>query len=300
MAISGERAQFESASSDDYSGLSSDDRRRHVRQALQVGATVGIEGGPSRACQIKDFCVGGLFLSVEGTNGSGIVIGDKTLERHDELIVQFSAQMKGKVTVFEVTVLVERVVDGGMGVSFEGRNGVAIHALNHLLTSSSQAMAPAAANRGVPDDVVNVADASSILAAYRRRVLAFLESNLAALFDHARDSLFASARDTRAREEQSTFFGAIQELDGLKEPIQTAFLDAMASQLQQPGTILPGTEALVSETGTLDVVLVDTGTFDDWVIIKDMVSRAAPKYDKRQREIAARLSKLVNVAITDD
>ena len=291
MAISGERAQFESASSDDYSGLSGDDRRRHVRQALQVGATVGIEGGPSRACQIKDFCAGGLFLSVEGTNGSGIVIGDKKLERHDELIVQFSAPMKGKVTVFEVTVLVARVVDGGMGVSFEGRNGVAIHALHHLLTSSSQAMAPAATTRGVPDDVVNVADASSILAAYRRRVLAFLESNLAALFDHARDSLFASARDTRAREEQSTFFGAIQELDGLKEPIQTAFLDAMASQLQQPGTILPGTEALGSETGTLDVVLVDTGTFDDWVIIKDMVSRAAPKYDKASGRLPRACSK---------
>ncbi len=301
MAISSERVDREPASSGDYSSLSGDDRRRYVRQALQVEAKVGIEGGPSRACQIKDFCAGGLFLAVEGTDGSGIIIGDKTLERHDELVVQFSAQVKGKVTEFEVTVLVARVVDGGMGVSFEGRNGEAIHALHHLLMSSSQATAGAApAAGGVPDDVVNVADASSILAAYRRRVVAYLEWNLAALFDHARDGLFASARDTRAREEQSTFFDAIQELDGLKEPVQTAFLDAITSQLQQPGTILSGTEALVSETGTLDLVLIDTGTFDDWVIIKDMVSRAAPKYDKRQREIATRLSKLVNVAITDD
>ncbi len=311
MAISSERAQSpgadascEPASSGDYSSLSGDDRRRHVRQALQVEAKVGIEGGPSRACRINDFCVGGLFLAVEGATGSGIVIGDKTLERYDELIVQFFAQVKGRVTEFEVTVLVARVVDGGMGVSFEGRNGAAIHALNHLLTSSLQASAPgaapAAAARGMPDDVVNVADASSILAAYRRRVVAYLESNLAALFDHARDNLFASARDTRAREEQSTFFDAIQELDGLKEPVQKAFLDTMASQLQQPGAILPVTEALGSDTGTLDVVLIDTGTFDDWVMIKDIISRAAPKYDKRQREIAARLSKLVNVAITDE
>ena len=88
MAISSERAHREPASSDDYSSLSSDDRRRHVRQALQVEAKVGIEGGPSRACQIKDFCVGGLFLAVEGATGSGIVIGDKTLERYDELIRQ--------------------------------------------------------------------------------------------------------------------------------------------------------------------------------------------------------------------
>ncbi|MEE8285425.1 MAG: DUF1631 family protein, partial [Gammaproteobacteria bacterium] len=311
MAISSERAQSpgthapcEPASSDDYSSLSGDDRRRYVREALQVEAKVGIEGGPSLACQIKDFCTGGLFLAVEGASGSGIVIGDRTLERYDELIVQFSAQANGKVTAFEVTVLVARIIDGGMGVSFEGRNGAAIHALNHLLTSSSQATAggaaPAAATRGVPDDVVSVADASSILAAYRRRVVDYLEWNLAALFDHARDNLFAAARDTQVREEQSTFFDAIQELDGLKEPVQAAFLDAMGSQLQQPGATLPSSEALVSETGTLDVALVDTGTFDDWVVIKDMISRAAPKYEKRQREIAARLSKLVNVAITDD
>ena len=141
MAISSERAQSpgsdapcEPASADDYSSLPGDDRRRHVRQALQVKAKVGIEGGPSRACQIKDFCAGGLFLAVEGANGNGIVIGDKALERYDELIVQFSAQVKGSVTEFELTVLVARVIDGGMGVSFEGRNGAAIHALHHLLT----------------------------------------------------------------------------------------------------------------------------------------------------------------------
>ena len=161
MAISSERAQSpgthapcEPASSDDYSSLSGDDRRRYIREALRVEAKVGIEGGPSLVCQIKDFCTGGLFLAVEGASGSGIVIGDRTLERDDELIVQFSAQANGKVTAFEVTVLVARIIDGGMGVSFEGRNGAAIHALNHLLTSSSQATAggaaPAAATRGVP------------------------------------------------------------------------------------------------------------------------------------------------------
>ena len=310
MAISSERAQplgadapCSPASSDDYSSLSGDDRRLHVRQTLQVDARVGIEGGPSRACQIKDFCAGGLFLAVEDANGSGIAIGDKTLERHDELIVRFSSTVKGTAKEFEVTVLVARVVTGGMGVSFEGRNGLAIHALNHLLRKPVQAAAhgavPAAAE-GMLDNVVEVADTSSILAAYRRRVMAFLESNLIALFEHARDSLFASARDARAREEQSAFFDAIQELDGLKESVQTAFLESMASQLQQPGARLPSTEALVSDTGTLDVVLVDTGTFDDWVIIKDMISRAGPKYDKRQQEIAARLSKLVNAAISDD
>ena len=311
MAISSQRAQSpgthapcEPASSDDYGSLSGDDRRRYIREALQVEAKVGIEGGPSLACKIEDFCTGGLFLAVEGANASGIVIGDKTLERYDELTVQFSAQVNGKVTAFELTVLVARVIDGGMGVSFEGRNGPAIHALNHLLTSSSRSAAgravPAAETGGVADDVVSVADASSILAAYQRRVVDYLEWNLAALFDHARDNLFAAARDSKVREEQSTLFDAIQELDGLKEPVQTAFLDAMASQLKQLGAVLPGTEALVSETGTLDVALVDTGTFDDWVVIKDMISRITPKYEKRQQELAARLSKLVNTAITDD
>ena len=57
---------------------------------------------------------------------------------------------------------------------------------------------------------------------------------------------------------------------------------------------------MVSETGTVDVALVDTGTFDDWIVIKDIISRAMPKYGERQSEIAGRLSKLLNTTIEDE
>jgi len=311
MAISSERARAPGidapcapASSSDVGRSPADNRRKHVRHALHVDAVVGIQGGASRACHIQDFCPGGLFLTIEGADGSEIVIGDKALERFDELTVQFSADVNGAEKKFDVTVLVARVVAGGVGVSFEGHSGSAIHALNHLLSTSEQAKlhgssAEAAAN-GNAGNVVDVADASNILAAYRRRVVVYLESNLAALFEYAKDSLFASARDTRDREEQTIFFDAIQDLDGLQEPMQAAFLDSMNVLLQQPWTRMPGTEALVSETGTLDVALVDTGTFDDWVVIKDIISRATPKFEERQREITARLSSLLNASIDDD
>jgi diguanylate cyclase (GGDEF)-like protein len=311
MAISGERARrpgtdapYTPASTGDDTGPSGSERRQHVRHALQLDARVGIEGGPSRACQIQDFCPGGLFLAVEGANGSGIVIGDKDLQRDDELVVRFSAKVSGQLKEFEVVVLVARIIGGGMGVAFEGRNGDAIHALNNHLIQFQQARVQGAISpatgEGVADDVVGAADASSILAAFRRRVSTFLESNLAALFEHSRDSLFASARDTHDRDKQSALFDAIQELDGLKEPVETAFLEAMNSRLKEPEGRRPGGDGLVSETGTLDVALVDTGTFDDWVVVKDIIARSTPKYTQRQQEIAARLSKLVNATIDDD
>ena len=307
MAISSERARASGtdapcapAPPGEIDRLSADNRRQHVRQPLRVDATVGPRDGSSCACQIQDFCPGGLFLAVEGAEGGDIVIGDKALERLDELVVRFSTQVNGAVKQFEVDVLVARVVSGGVGVSFEGRNGHAIHALNHLLLAPGLETAPAPQAAGIPDNVADIADASSILAAYRRRLVLFLDSNLAALFEHAKDSLFASARDTQDREQQSAFFDAIQELDGLKEPVQGTFLDSMNSLLHQPGARVPGTEAMVSETGTVDVALVDTGTFDDWIVIKDIISRAMPKYGERQNEIAGRLSKLLNTTIEDE
>jgi diguanylate cyclase (GGDEF)-like protein len=311
MAMSGERAGAQGsdapcapASTDEFSSMSGDDRRQHVRHSLRLAATVGLRDGPSRPCQIQDFCPGGLFLAVEGANGAGIVVGDKPLERLDELVVGFSANVNGTETVFGVPVVVARIVAGGVGVSFEGKNGKAIHALNHLLTKSvqnkAQENAQAVAADGTPGDVAEVAGASSILAAYRGRVLAFLESNLAVLFEHARDTLFTSARETREKDEQNAFFAAIQEVEGLQEPVQTAFIDSIQEQLQQPGSATAGADAVVSETGTLDVALVDTGTFDDWVNMKDIVSRATSVYGERQLEIATRLSKLLNTTIDDD
>ena len=310
MAISSERAQDSGtdapcapASSVDLDN-EADNRRQHVRQSIRVDATVRTPEGASRKCQILDFCPGGLFLTIESANGSGIAIGDKSLERFDELTVEFSAEVNGAAKKFEVAVLVARIVAGGLGVSFEGRNGAAIHALNHLLTYSPNSDTDGSSSTSGSDDVannlVNVADVSSILSAYQRRAVEFLQSNLAALFEMAKDNLFASARDTRDQKEQSDLFNAIQELDGLREPMQAAFLESMESQLQQPGSRVPGTEALVSETGSLDVALVDTSTFDDWVVIKDIITRATPKYDDRQQNIAARLSKLLKTTIDDD
>ena len=306
MAISSERAPAMGPdalsapeSSGDINGLSGDDRRQHVRHALEVKATVSTQDGASRPCRIRDFCAGGLFLAVDSKNG--IVIGDKTLEPFDELVVKFSGEVNGASRAFEVSVLVVRIIAGGLGVSFEGRNGAAIHALNHLLIAPLQDDASTAVQAGaMPDNVVDVAGASSVLATYRRRVVVFLESNLAALFEHAKDNLFSSARGSADQEKQSVFFDAIQELDGIREPIQAAYLDSMNGLLHHPGSRVPGTEALVSETGTLDVALVDTGTFDDWVVIKDIISRALPKYDERQQELAAQLSKLLNTTIADE
>ena len=310
MAISSERAQHSgtdapraSASSVDLDN-EADNRRQHVRHSICVDATVRSPEGASRKCQILDFCPGGLFLTIEGANGSGTAIGDKSLERFDELTVEFSAEVNGATKKFEVAVLVARIVAGGVGVSFEGRNGAAIHALNHLLTHSPNADADGSSSMSGSDDVannlVNVADVSSILSDYQRRVVDFLQSNLAALFEMAKDNLFASARETRDQKEQSDLFNAIQELDGLRESMQTAFLESMESQLQRPGSRVPGTEALVSETGSLDVALVDTSTFDDWVVIKDIITRATPKYEDRQQNIATRLSKLLKTSIDDD
>jgi diguanylate cyclase (GGDEF)-like protein len=311
MAISSERAQAPGtdvprapASPGEIDAPSAVDRRQHLRHALQVDATVGTAGGASRPCRIQDFCVGGLFLAIEGANGSGIVIGDKTLERDDALAVRFSAHVNGKPQEFEVSVLVARIIAGGVGVSFEGGNGRAIDALNHVLAASAQPAAPTAAPAGeadrIPDNVVDMADASRILATYQRRVLVFLESKLAALFEHAKDALYGAARDTTDQEKQSALFAAIQELDGLQEPMQATFLDSMSVSLRQPGVRGSGAEALVSESGNSDVTVIDTGTFDDWVIIKDIIFRALPKYDQRQQEIAARLSKFLNSTIDDE
>jgi len=309
MAISSERspapgsdAPGAATSADHASAPDGSERRQHVRQELELDAVVGVLDGPSRACLIQDFCPGGLFLSFDGAGE--IAIGDKPLERFDELVVQFSAPVRGKEQAFEVDVLVARVVAGGVGVSFQGKAGAAIHALNHALNETQQAGKDAAAFRGakqrVRKSVGDVADASHVLDTYRNRVVAYLESNLAALFDQARDELFTSARDADDREAQRVLFDAIQELDGLKESAQTAFLESMNEQLRKPGARNFSSDSTASQTSNLDVALVDTGTFDDWVVVKDIISRANGKYAERQAKIGTLLSKVLNVDIDDD
>ncbi|MDX1431294.1 MAG: DUF1631 family protein [Gammaproteobacteria bacterium] len=139
-----------------------------------------------------------------------------------------------------------------------------------------------------------------MLSRYRRRVIGFLEPTMEALFEQARERLFEGARETKDREKQSELFEAIQGLESIREPVQSAFLESIAEQLEHLGEPVPGANTLSSDSGTLDVAMVDTGTFEDWVAIKDIIARVEPQHVARQRELARSLSALVKMPIEDE
>ncbi|GMQ75241.1 MAG: hypothetical protein BMS9Abin01_0488 [Gammaproteobacteria bacterium] len=286
-----------------------DERRRHVRHALQqVEARVGFPGGEFRVCQIRDFCAGGLFLALEGANGDGVVIGDKSLAADDEVVVRFAAEhgSPAKVHAIAIAARVVRVLPGGLGLAFTDPNPPAIQALRQRVTLARQARSrESEARRGqrkqdLPAAVGDAVGAGRVLAAYKRRVMEFFESHLAALFEQTSDKLWALARASKESEEQKELFAAIKQLDGLKELVHSAFIDSAREQLEMLGAPLAGSETPSPGRSPPDVALVDTGTFEDWLAIQDIIARADPRYGERQHAIEERLSVLVNATIDED
>jgi len=313
MATSSENAQArlvgeqtQSDAAPDGSGAShTDERRKHVRHPLEVRAGVGLPGGAPVDCRIRDFCVGGLYLALDGANESSALIGGHSLGRGDVVTVSFTADFGTVSQDFAVEVSIARVFPGGMGVAFTGPNPGAVQALRQLAKLASNTRAEQARVRvpeagDVPAAVIGAAEAGRILAGCKRRICDFFTSTLEALFEQADDDLFVRARDVKSNAEQVELMDATREMGSIKSSVAAAFLDSMRDQLDNLGAPLPAGGSFATDTGSVELQLVDTGTFDDWLAIKEIVDRADSSHAESQFEIEQRLSHLVNVPIDHD
>jgi PilZ domain len=101
-----------------------------------VEARVGFSGGKFRVCQIRNFCVAGLFVALERANGDGVVIGGKSLARDDEVVVRFAAEHDSPAKVHAIAARVVRVLPSGLGLAFTDPNPPAIEALRQCVRSA--------------------------------------------------------------------------------------------------------------------------------------------------------------------
>ena len=94
------------------------ERRAHERHSMSLRALVDLDGHDARPARILDFCIGGLFLMVDGQEGEFLVMAARQIGRGDRLRVTFNADGEQGPEAHVVQVKVARLFLGGMGVAF--------------------------------------------------------------------------------------------------------------------------------------------------------------------------------------
>ena len=289
-------------------GLKSDDpqeRRAHKRYALDLAGGLSRNGKLFSGCRIRDFCADGMMLVLDDASGEESVIDGKAVTVGESLSLRFTASLNGEKQEHLARVRVARVPGNIIGVSFDGENAETVWQLRQLARQlkdglrenrdqERRARAPRA-----PMAVEQALNAGQMLEVAKEQTEHFLIAGMEGLFKVAEQNLIASSNNAGSDSDQTEHLEALKGVQGLKVPIETAYIEAFRCEFDS--MINPdAVKEPKGQPGEQELALVDTGSFDDWLTMKSIISAAQDELKKSQYEIEKRLTKLVRFPIDEE
>ena len=278
-------------------GGSGDERRAYARLSISLPGHLQAQGGPKHPCLIKDYCPGGVFVEVDGTHAGTLTLDDGAFQRGDFLSLSFSIQSNDVWRDFTVGARLAKAVGGGIGLTFERADPAAIQALSDLAVREQQARNERLSQARTRDPAQDQM-ARDLLVLCAERIEQFLRHVTPRAIDQASKLTFDKARDAINNAEQNEFYEAKDELDETRDELVVTFVDHIVERVRRlPEDGGQPAEKTFEEVDGGALALVDTGSFDEWVAIKNMVSQAEPQFRTMSAALDAQASFLAGVAI---
>ena len=263
------------------------EQRRFARVPINLEGLIGIAGRAPVACTVRDFCVGGMFISADPAAYAN-------LPANASAVLFFALFVDGVKQDFQIQLDIARAVAKGIGVSFVNPDAKAVELLGHLAAASAPPPPPessAALGRTQQGFAPEFAALSTPLATLcsdhvRRLCERFLQ--------RVDEVLFLAARDAGNNVDQNRFLDAQRELRGR----QTRIREAVPRRVETGVTILADPLAEMEKdpksVGLADLSLVDKDEFEEFLVISEMVSELEPEFSEALFGLGRRFSYLAN------
>ncbi|MGO1500207.1 MAG: DUF1631 family protein [Marinobacter sp.] len=247
------------------------ERRSSPRKPIKLAAQVDLGKGESWPCQITDFCAEGVFVRYSGETSRKL---DRALASGTppELIVRFrSADGKRR---HELHVSIVRRIDGAMGVNFTRTNPKAVAAMLQQCGGSSGQQR---ASLRAPSERVQF-----VLHQCARAVIQHIEPLMDTCFVQMAVALKEAAQKATNDQQANEFMDFSGQVKARQRVIWQQIARSLESPLKPAPKGFPGSE----------LSMVDKGEFEDWLIIRVMVTKADTQYRKDLLQLKLRLDNL--------
>lgn len=278
------------------------EKRKFIRQPVDLEARISLEGGGQHTCRIKDFSLGGVFVACSSLTDDGPADSESSAVEHQPVELQFSAGSRGTKRKYRIGGRLTRVLKSGIGIEFVDPDPATLLVMQEAANQDRKAFLETRASEAAREKAAagpgskETGDRAGIMETLKELVRQFLNEYLEELFKDANERLFNSAKTAPNNVEERACFDAIKEVENIKSLVEQAFLDAMLDHVTHLGDHrLAGPEVPKQFGGEL--TLVDPERFQDWLRVKRILERAEPKYKDTQYELLARLSAVSDTKI---
>ena len=289
----------------DAAAESRPERRAHPRHALDRVGRLSRDGESYCDCRVRDFCPDGMLLAVDNWSGDEPVIGGVVVSVGESLILEFTALLNGEKHEHLARVRVVRTSSQAIGVSFDGENAEAVWQLRQLVRELKDGLrknrdkARSARAPGTPMAVEQALNAGQMLDVAKEQTELFLSEGLGKLFEEAEKRLVASTNNGAGDSSNVNSLEAMKEIQDVKVSIEAAYLKAVTRDFDamiNPDAVKKPEDS----TGAQELALVDTGSFDDWLTIKNIISAAEGDLKEAQYDLEQRLTHLARTTIDEE
>ena len=257
------------------------DLRRDRRFEVSQPAIICQTGHPEIACEIRDFCQGGLFLRF--TNPETAIAA--LARRGDaEVEIVFTPDLRDNTLTFRVAAQLKRLSPLGVGVAFVRQPVDALRSLQKLRMAGHRQKLTALPVGGSHPRL-------------RETTTAMLDETLQQVHSDLMrvlgDRLNTAALHASGISEHSGLMSAAHEFgrhdDGIRkrflQQVQDALAQARPVQTQATGNAASG-----------ELVLVDEKDFEDWLATSGEVNRLEEQYHEQLADIEPRIGQLFGFA----
>ena len=263
------------------------EQRRYSRVPINLEGLIGIAGRAPVACTVRDFCIGGMFISANPQAYAALRVNAPA-------VLFFALFVDGVKQDFQIHLLIARAVAKGIGVSFVNPDATAVELLGHLAAASAPTPAPensAALGRtqqGFAPEFAALAAPLAILCG--EQVLRICER----FMERVDEVLFMSARDAGNNVEQNRMLDGQREMRARKARICAGVPRRVATGVSILADPIAELDKDPKSVGFADLSLIDKDEFEEFLVISEMVSELEPEFSEALFALGRRFSFLAN------
>lgn len=255
--------------------------RRDKRFQVSQAAIVTQPGHTEIACEIRDFCFGGLFLKFTNPEAA---IASLAKRADAEVEIVFTPVSLNTTQTFRVPAQLKRLSPLGVGVVFARQPVEALRALQKLrMAGHRQRLAALPASSAHPQ--------------LRQASTTLLSETLLQVHDQMMrilgDKLSAAAVHASGIAEHSGLLSAVQEFNKHAATMQTRFVQRILDALKQARPVQ--TQA-TRDTTNGGLALVDELDFEDWLATSSEANKLEDQFREQLADIEPRIGQLFGFA----
>jgi len=273
-------------------GGNPDAERRHAkRYQVELNAVSHQADGSAIACEIKDVCVSGMYISFSQSLGSNT---DSIPDVGDQVRLECFIPANNAVKRIMLTAKIVRHYANGAGVAFINPEPAAIDILRSYIENHARKKQESSwsdtGNHGTTrgphkpaKTILN--DCAKIFAVQAAPLIKqFLE-----IID---EEMIAAAEKASNNVEQSDYFDSLNVLHREKKNLQESFHKAVIQELNSYSQKQNDRAADMAIAGNAELSIMEEESLESWLAIKNSINLVKTRHNKLINELESRLSTL--------